>query len=142
MISDNVIEIFNKDQRIASHMLNNLVGMQSTQKEHLSPSHFHYIDCSTETLVNKAKEVGLSCELLITHILTYGSGHFYQKIRTCLGILRLEKSYGVERLEKSCDRALKINAYTFKSVESILKNNLDQQKILPKKEKILLPTGT
>ena len=41
--------------------------------------------------------------------------------------MRLGKRYGPERLEAACRRALAINSARYKSVESILKNGLDQQ---------------
>jgi hypothetical protein len=44
--------------------------------------------------------------------------------------MRLGKRYSPERLEAACSRALRISAYSFKSVESILKKNLDQQPLL------------
>lgn len=50
-----------------------------------------------------------------------------QGFRACVGILRLTKSYGRERLEAACSRALEIGARSYSSVNSILKNNLDRQ---------------
>jgi transposase len=47
--------------------------------------------------------------------------HPEQGFRSCLGIMRLTKSYSSDRLEAACSRALLIKAYSFKSVESILK---------------------
>jgi len=60
--------------------------------------------------------------------------HPQQAYRTLLGILRLGKSYGNSRLEAACSRALYINTLSYKSIESILKNGLDQ-KPLPEKER-------
>ena len=45
--------------------------------------------------------------------------------------MRLAKRYSPERLENACQRAVAIAAYTFKNVESILKNGLDQQPLMP-----------
>jgi hypothetical protein len=44
--------------------------------------------------------------------------------------MRLSKTYSSDRLEAACSRALRISAFSFKSVESILKKNLDQQTLL------------
>jgi len=44
-----------------------------------------------------------------------------------MGIIRLVKRYSSERVEAACGRALLLKAYSYKSVESILKTNLDQQ---------------
>jgi hypothetical protein len=43
-----------------------------------------------------------------------------------MGILRLGKSYGNDRLEQACGRALVIGAVSFRSIDSILKNGLDK----------------
>jgi transposase len=50
-----------------------------------------------------------------------------QGFRACLGIMRLGKRYGEGRLEAACQRALRIGACSYKSIESILKHDLDQQ---------------
>ena len=46
--------------------------------------------------------------------------------RSCLGMLRLAKSYPAERMEAAARRALRARAFTCQSLESILKNRLDQ----------------
>ena len=54
--------------------------------------------------------------------------------RSCLGILRLSKKYGDQRLENASLKAITIGAYSYKSVESILKNVLESEE-LPKEHK-------
>jgi transposase len=54
--------------------------------------------------------------------------HPEQGFRSCVGILRLATSFGPERLEAACGRALEIGARSYTSVNSILKNNLDRQR--------------
>ena len=54
--------------------------------------------------------------------------HPEQGFRTAVGIVRLAKSYGRDRLEEACSRALEIGARSYSSVNSILKNNLDRQR--------------
>jgi len=55
--------------------------------------------------------------------------HPQQGYRSCLGILRLGKAYGADRLEAACQRALAIGGLSYKSIESILKHGLDQQRL-------------
>src|SRR5262249_61982682 len=45
----------------------------------------------------------------------------------CLGLIRPVKLHGEARLEAACRRALRIGACSYKSIESILKHDLDQQ---------------
>jgi hypothetical protein len=58
--------------------------------------------------------------------------HPLQGYRSCLGLMRLGKLYGEQRLEAACARALAIGAASYRSVESILKAGLDRQ-ALPEK---------
>ena len=54
--------------------------------------------------------------------------HPEQGFRSCIGILRLAKSHGQERLEAACERALEIGTYSYSSVASILNNKLERNK--------------
>ena len=54
--------------------------------------------------------------------------------RSCLGILRLGKAYGDDRLEAACRRALTLGSHSYKSVESILRHRLDQQPLAEQTE--------
>ena len=51
--------------------------------------------------------------------------------RGCLGIIRLGNKYSAQRVEAACERALLTNACRYKSVESILKNSIDQVPLSP-----------
>ena len=74
-----------------------------------------------------AGEVGRNTSALVEIILRERT-HPEQGFRSCVGILRLAKTYGRERLEVACSRALEIGARSYSSVNSILKNNLDRQR--------------
>ena len=50
--------------------------------------------------------------------------------RSCLGLFRLAKRYGNERVEVACARALAASARSSRHVESILKHGLDRAPIL------------
>jgi hypothetical protein len=49
-----------------------------------------------------------------------------QAFDACKGILRLGGKYGQDRLEAACKRALQGDRYNYKTVDNILKNNLDK----------------
>jgi transposase len=53
--------------------------------------------------------------------------HPQQGFRSCMGILRLAKSYGDDSLDAACRRAVTIGSTSYKSVAPILKYNLDQK---------------
>ena len=47
--------------------------------------------------------------------------------RSCLGIIRLGKGVGAQRLEAACARALHFGTCSYHSVKSILESGLDRQ---------------
>jgi transposase len=49
-----------------------------------------------------------------------------QGYRSCLGILRLSKKYGGDRVEIACGRAMSVGARSYRHVESILRHGLDR----------------
>jgi hypothetical protein len=52
--------------------------------------------------------------------------HPEQGFRSCLGILRMEKTFGAQRLEAACRRGISIGAASYRSIASILKTGLDK----------------
>ncbi len=88
-------------------------------------AHRRYAGWTHARLQREAHDVGPETGLLVATILQK-KPHPEQGFRACLGILRLRKGYGPDRLEAACARALQINGLSYSSVASILKNNLDR----------------
>lgn len=88
-------------------------------------SHRAYLDWPPERLQRQAEEIGFFTGQVIAHLLD-GRSHPAQGCRSCLGVLRLAKDYGEERLERACQRALLVQALSYQSIRSILKNGLDR----------------
>ena len=88
--------------------------------------HRQYAEWTPERLQNWAAQTGPETEAVIRKILSTRR-YPEQSFRSCLGIIRLGKSYGGDRLENACRRALYADTCSYKSIESILKHNLDQQ---------------
>jgi hypothetical protein len=89
-------------------------------------SHRRYAGWTIERIRRDAAAIGASVATLCELILEERS-HPEQGFRACLGIVRLIKAFGTERVEAAAARALEISARTFGSVKSILDNNLDRQ---------------
>lgn len=63
--------------------------------------------------------------------------HPEQGYRSCLGIIRLEKRFGADRLEAAALRAIEIQARNHPSVKSILEKGLVATPTSPEREPIL-----
>lgn len=118
------VEIFYKNSRIASHIRNYQKNGYTTDATHMPKNHQKQAEWTSDRLLNWAQKTGEATEKLIEAVMK-SRPHPEQAFKSCLGIMRLGKSYSDDRLEKACRRALHIGTYSYKSIESILKTNLD-----------------
>jgi transposase len=120
------VEVFHRGQRVASHMRSSKAGSHTTIDAHRPKSHQRFLEWSPERLVHWASTIGPSTSALVDTILRTRT-HPEQGFRSCLGILRLGKTYGNQRLEAASSRAVKLQACSYQSVKSILHTCLDRQ---------------
>ena len=125
-LTADTVELFRKNKRVASHVRSRKKGGFTTLSEHMPASHRHYAKWTPERLVRWAEETGGQTAAVIAAILE-SRPHPQQGFRSCLGIMNLGKSYGPERLEAACARALALSTTSYKSIQSILKTGLDSQ---------------
>ena len=120
------IDVFQRGQRMASHLRNTARGRHTTVDAHMTPAHQAVNGWNAPRLLDWAGRIGGHTKAVIEHIL-HQRRHPQQGYRTALGVLRLAKTYGPERLEAACNRAFRIHAVTWRSIDSILKHNLDRK---------------
>jgi len=130
--SERTVECFHKGQRVASHVRSHLKGRHTTVAEHMPASHRQYAEWTPQRLIRWAEKTGPATAGVVQTILQRRA-HPQQGFRSCLGIMRLGKSFGEERLEAACRRALTLGACSYKSIESILRQGLDR-KALPEQQ--------
>lgn len=136
--SSTFVEIYLNGKKIAAHARIKKVGQHVTLTEHMPKSHQKYLEWTPSRIIAWAQSAGESVGLVAEKIMETRI-HPEQGYRSCLGLIRLGKSYGGERLEAACKRALAINGISYKSVQSILKNRLDEQE-LPLSDEVSLVT--
>ena len=119
------VEVFSKSRRVASHTRSYKPGRHTTERDHMPKSHQAHAEWTPTRLITWAGKVGAHVEAIVRRILD-DRPHPEQGYRSCLGILRLEKRYGAERLDAACERALRVGARSYRPIESILKNGLDR----------------
>jgi transposase len=124
-ITDTMVEILFKGSRIASHARSNMPYRHTTITEHMPSAHRRYAEWTPAKMMSVAAKIGPSTIALFEAIMK-AKPHPEQGFRACLGILRLEKSYGAQRVEAACHRGNDIGATSYGSVVSILKHGLDK----------------
>jgi transposase len=120
------VEAFHKGRRVASHVRSRERGRHSTERAHMPQAHRRHAEWTPERIINWARTTGPAAAEMVGHIMR-ARPHPEQGYRACLGILRLGRHYGADRLEAACRRALAVGALNYRSIESILKTGLDRQ---------------
>jgi transposase len=125
-ITQSTIELFHRGQRVACRLRGGARGRHTTLAEHMPSAHRRYAGWTHERLLREAATIGRDTATLVEVILR-GRPHPEQGFRACLGILRLARHYGNDRLEAACRRGLEIGARSYGSISSILDKRLDRQ---------------
>lgn len=124
------VEVYYKHQRIALHERLRSKGAYITNKQHLSSTHKAYNDWSPEYFAEKGSKVGINVELFIRELFLQGD---YPEInyKRANGILQLAKTYGNQRVDKACLKAVYHDVYSYQMIKNILQNNMDQHDLEP-----------
>lgn len=121
------VEVWVDMKRIATHRRMWHDGY-TTVPEHMPENHRAYAETkefNAAYFLKKARQIGPETTAVINNILT--SALFVQQsYRACQGVLRLASTFGESRLEAACKRIEPKTASSYKSVKSILVNNLDK----------------
>jgi transposase len=123
------VEAFHRGRRVASHVRGSQPFRFTTDPAHMPASHRAHLEWTPGRILRWARASGPQTAELVEGVLA-SRPHPEQGFRSCLGILRLGKHYGDQRLEAACGRALALRAFSYRSVESILRTGLDRQPLL------------
>ena len=131
------VEVFLRGKRIASHARCFVKASRATLNEHRPKEHKDYGDWPPERITKWAATIGVSAKGVVERVMETKQ-HPELGYRACFGILRLAKVVGNERLEAACQRALAINACSFRSIKSILDASLDKRPLLEKPRQLTI----
>jgi transposase len=122
------LEVFFQGRRIASHPRLWIKGRPSTLKEHM-PSHHklyqeQHVEWTPIRITSWAMQIGPAVADATSAIMSSKS-HPEQGFRACLGVIRLARTWGNDRVDIACQRALSLNACSYKYIKLILESGGD-----------------
>jgi transposase len=133
------VELFRNNHRITSHVRSYDERQRYvTKPEHMPKGHREYAEWTPPRLIAWANGVGPYTAKLVEEIML-SRKHPEHGFRACLGVMRLRERYKDERIERACERAVKRRACRFRSVEAILRHNLDQEPVAVEEAQRALP---
>ena len=107
-LSSSLVQIFQRDKRIASHpRLFGRLGQYHTITEHMPEKHQKALEWSADRFLTWAEKYGDATKELIRLVL---SAHVIeqQAYRSCLGILKLAQNGKEQELERACLKVLSL----------------------------------
>ena len=122
------VEVYDNLSRVAIHKRNYTRNGHSTNPDHQPANHKHIAKqraWDDEYFLRNASYLGQSVQEAVKRILA-SKVIEVQTYNSCLGILRLGKTYGSDRLEAACHRALGAPRINYGMIKSILEKNLDR----------------
>ena len=124
------VEVFFKNRRVAVHARLTGRGRYATRSEHMPPAHRAHAEWTPSRLIAWAELTGPATGRLAAGILAQRP-HPAQGYRACLGLMRLGRTYGADRLEAACQRAERLRSYRYRTVEHILTHQQDRLPLDP-----------
>jgi len=129
-LTTRTVELLLNGVRVAAHMRSYERGKATTDPAHRPKSHQQHLEWTPSRMIHWAgAEVGPQCAQAVTRILEI-QPHPEMGYRACLGLMRLGRMYGKVRLEQACERALSLEACSYRSIKSMLQTGLDRQPLL------------
>ena len=132
ILSQNTVEIYHNQTRIAFHSRSRKPFHYTTLKAHMPVSQTYNSDWSTAYFINWATKIGVNTKEYIQKILLQKQ-YPEQNYKSCMGILSMATKVPNERLENACKRALLFNAIGYNPIKNILEKGLDK---LQEKDKV------
>ena len=119
------IRIFHAGKEVALHARSWVKFGHTTNKDHMPLAHREHAEWTPGRILHWAESIGANTALLARAIIE-DKPHPEHGYRSCLGIIRLAKKYGGDRVDAACARAHMAGARSYRHVESILRHGLDK----------------
>lgn len=126
-----IIEIYHDNVHVCRHQQGRPNFDYTTTSQHMPSAHAFVKGWNKEWFIAQANKIGPATVDAVTAIMR-SRQHVEQGYNAAMGVLRLARVYGNDRLENACRRAVHYNAASSsKSIKSILEQNLDRQPLQP-----------
>ena len=122
------VEIYLGLERIACHKRSYKEMAYSTLDSHMPEKHLRHKQArgwDAEYFIKKAETIGPSFKAAVSQVLSERT-FTEQTYNTCLGMLALERKYGLERLEKASGLLLQTGKVNYLLLKNVLLKNRDK----------------
>ena len=125
-LSAQCVEVLHQGRRVAAHARSRTQGGFTTEPGHRPKSHREHGEWPPERMQQWAATVGPSTARVVAELLER-SRFPQERYGSCLGIIRLARQCGEERMEAAARRALHYRTVSYASLKAILASRAEQQ---------------
>jgi transposase len=122
-VHERVVELYQAQQLIATHVRCQQPGQWQTRLEHYPPHKAAYLQRTPDYCRQIASQIGSSTHQVVEALL---ADRPLDRLRSVQAILRLEETVGPQRLEAACARALYYGDPRYRRIKEILNAALDR----------------
>jgi len=122
-VSDGTVAIYQDYRLVATHARRRRPGERSTVRDHLPPQAQHFLAHDRQCCLEQAARIGNACAELVGWLL---ADRILERLRAAQGVIRLRDTYGAERVEAACARALFHASPFYRTVKTILIGGFDR----------------
>jgi transposase len=113
------IEVFHAGRLVAAHARASARGQRSTRRAHRPEGHVAIIERTLKSTLARAAAIGVSTAQVIRQQ-ARRRVHPEETLRSAQGILRLAHDFSPAQLERACERALALQAYSYRAVRTLI----------------------
>lgn len=121
--TETTTRIFKDHELVATHPRLRHAGDRHTVRDHLPPDAIAYLMQDPQWCLKQSVKIGTACHTLIERLF---ADRVLDNLRAAQGIVRLKDTFGTDRLEAACHRALTFDNPRYRTVKTILHQGLDQ----------------
>jgi hypothetical protein len=122
-VSDGAVAIYQDYRMVATHARRRRAGERSTVRDHLPPEAQRFLAHDRQWCLEQAARIGTACTELVGQLL---ADRILERLRAAQGVIRLAETYGAQRLEAACARALFHASPFYRTVKTILAGGFDR----------------
>ena len=124
--TEGCVEVLHQEERVALHVRSRQPGGVTTDAGHRPKSHREQGAWPPERMRQWAGTVGPHTGQVVSELLDK-SPFPQEQYRSCLGLIRLGRQIGAERMEAACRRALHYGTVSYRSIQTILDSGADRE---------------
>jgi transposase len=121
--NDGCVALYEDYRLVATHPRGTRPGQRVTTPDHLPPKAQLFFARDRQWLHEQALQIGPYCQQIIDCLL---GDRIVERLRAAQGVVGLARTYGAQRLELACQRAMAHNSPYYRTVKTILSSNADR----------------